>query len=227
MKLRGVPITTLFALAAAFATTQTVQDTRLALADTSWHTWAVAAHDVLQVATLVLFGLLTVVRPAPIRRTRNPRAFVVCAVAVISVGVLRKPPETASTAVVLASDAIAICFSAWLVVAVTRLGRCFGVLPDVRGLRRNGPYAVVRHPVYLGEIGVCLGLVIAAPTLWNLIIATAFVLSQASRMSLEERALTDAFPEYAAYAAVTPRVIPFAKLGIRAAHPASTTADNA
>jgi protein-S-isoprenylcysteine O-methyltransferase Ste14 len=226
MRLRGVPITTLFALAAAFATAQTTQDTQTALADTSWHNAAVTAHDVLQVATLVLFGFLTLVRPSPIRRTRNPRAFLVCAVAVISVGVLRRPPETTSTAVVLVSDAVAICFSAWLVVAVTRLGRCFGVLPDVRGLRRSGPYAIVRHPVYLGEIGVCLGLVIAAPTLWNLAVATAFVLSQASRMTLEETALTDAFPEYAAYAAVTPRVIPFAKLRVRAPQHA-TTADRA
>lgn len=227
MRLRGVPITTLFALAAAFATTQTVQDARAALAETSWHTSAVTAHDVLQIATLLLFGFLTAVRPAPITRTRNPRAFLVCAVAVISVGVLRKPPETASTAVVLVSDAIAVCFSAWLVVAVTRLGRCFGILPDVRGLRRDGPYAVVRHPVYLGELGVCLGLVLAAPTLWNLFVATAFVLSQASRMNFEERALTDAFPEYATYAAVTPRVIPFAKLGVRAPRHATTSADGA
>jgi protein-S-isoprenylcysteine O-methyltransferase Ste14 len=227
MRLRGFPVATLFALIAAFATTQAVQDTKAALADTSWHNCAVTAHDLLQVATFALFGFLTVVRSAPIHRTRNKRTFVVCAAAFISVGVLQKPSDATSTAVVLASDTIAICFGVWLVAAVTRLGRCFGVLPDVRGLRREGPYAIVRHPVYLGEIGVCLGLVLAAPTLWNLFVATAFVLSQASRMSLEERALTDAFPEYAAYAAVTPRVIPFAKLGIRAVHPASTTADNA
>lgn len=227
MRFRGVPITALFSLAAVYATTQTVRDTRVAFAETAWHTWAVTAHDVLQVATLVLFGFLTVVRPTPITRTRNPRAFLVCAVALISVGVLRKPPAASSTAVILTSDAIAICFSAWLVVAVTRLGRCFGILPDVRGLRTDGPYAFVRHPVYLGEIGVCLGLVVAAPTVWNLVVATAFVLSQASRMNLEERALTKAFPEYAAYVAVTPRVIPFAKLRIRAPQHATTTTDGA
>ena len=97
---------------------------------------------------------------------------------------------------------------AWLLVSVLALGRCFGVLPEVRGLVTHGPYRLIRHPVYLGELGACAGLVLASPSVWNFGVAAAFALAQATRMRLEERALLEAFPEYAAYAAGTPRLVP-------------------
>jgi protein-S-isoprenylcysteine O-methyltransferase Ste14 len=83
---------------------------------------------------------------------------------------------------------------------VLALGRCFGVLPEARGLVVRGPYRVVRHPVYLGELVALAGLAIAAPVLWNLVAWTAVLACQLVRARLEERALTDAFPEYANYA---------------------------
>ena len=72
----------------------------------------------------------------------------------------------------------------------------------------EGPYRFVRHPVYLGEFGACAGLVVVAPSLWNLGVAAIFVGAQAIRMRLEELALVAEFPEYAAYAAATPRIVP-------------------
>ena len=53
------------------------------------------------------------------------------------------------------------------------------------------------------------GLVIGAPALRNLIAMATLVVAQAIRMRLEERALEDAFSEYAAYAARTPRLFPW------------------
>jgi protein-S-isoprenylcysteine O-methyltransferase Ste14 len=91
---------------------------------------------------------------------------------------------------------------------VLALGRCFGVLPEVRGLVTRGPYSVVRHPVYLGELGACAGLVLAAPTPWNVGVAAVFTAAQFVRMRLEERALGSEFPEYRSYAARTPRLVP-------------------
>ncbi len=48
---------------------------------------------------------------------------------------------------------------AWSIVSLAVLGRCFGLFPEVRGLVVRGPYALVRHPLYMGEIVTMLGIV--------------------------------------------------------------------
>jgi protein-S-isoprenylcysteine O-methyltransferase Ste14 len=50
--------------------------------------------------------------------------------------------------------------------------------------------------------------VLGAPSAWNLTAAVVLLGAQLVRMRLEERALETEFPEYAAYAAHTPRLIP-------------------
>jgi protein-S-isoprenylcysteine O-methyltransferase Ste14 len=92
--------------------------------------------------------------------------------------------------------------------SVLTLRGCFALLPEARGLVTNGPYRLVRHPVYLGELGACASLVIAAPSVFNSVLLATFVLAQWGRMGFEERALTAAFPEYSRYAEETPGLIP-------------------
>ena len=111
-------------------------------------------------------------------------------------------------AIVAAADVLTVVACLWQLVAVLALGRCFGILPEARGLVTRGPYRLVRHPVYLGELGACAGLLLGAPTTWNVVCATGFGLFQAIRMRLEEQALAAQFPEYATYAASTPRLLP-------------------
>jgi protein-S-isoprenylcysteine O-methyltransferase Ste14 len=119
-----------------------------------------------------------------------------------------EPGRSTPEGVVLVGDLVAVAFCIWLLVSVIALGRCFGVLPEARGLVTSGPYRFVRHPIYVGEIGACAGLAVAAPTLGNAAVMGALVVAQTVRMRLEERALTQAFPEYAEYAAGTPRLVP-------------------
>jgi protein-S-isoprenylcysteine O-methyltransferase Ste14 len=71
----------------------------------------------------------------------------------------------------------------------------------------------VRHPVYLGELVACAGLLLAAPTTWNAFVAAVFAGAQALRMRLEENELSLQFPEYPGYAAETPRLVP--RLAVR------------
>jgi protein-S-isoprenylcysteine O-methyltransferase Ste14 len=122
------------------------------------------------------------------------------------------PSRGTPEGVVLAGDLVAVAFCVWLLVSVFSLGRCFGVLPEARGLVTTGPYRLMRHPVYLGEIGACGGLAIAAASLANSAALAALIIAQAVRMRMEERALTQAFSQYAEYAAKTPRFVP--RLGL-------------
>jgi protein-S-isoprenylcysteine O-methyltransferase Ste14 len=132
-----------------------------------------------------------------------------CAVAMTAVVVLGNPPADVPRGLVLMGDAVAVGFCGWLLISVSFLGRCFGVLPEARGLVTRGPYAIVRHPVYLGEIGATTGLVIAAPTTVNVAVLAALAAAQVIRIRLEERALTAAFPAYSDYARNVPRLLPY------------------
>jgi protein-S-isoprenylcysteine O-methyltransferase Ste14 len=76
----------------------------------------------------------------------------------------------------------------------------------------GGPYRVVRHPIYLGEIGAVAGVLIASPNPRNVLALVAIVAAQIGRARLEERTLTAAFPAYAEYAARTPMLVPRLRL---------------
>jgi protein-S-isoprenylcysteine O-methyltransferase Ste14 len=77
------------------------------------------------------------------------------------------------------------------------------------GLVIRGPYRLVRHPVYLGELISILGMVVAtlSPALFGLFLAT--IALQYWRTINEERALAEVFPEYGEYRRETPRLVPF------------------
>jgi protein-S-isoprenylcysteine O-methyltransferase Ste14 len=178
------------------------------LAGSSVHAWSIAGFVTLRTAVLFAVSFCVFVRKPPRRHSRDPVAFVACAVALGSVVLLEKPSESASTSLVVVGDLVALAAWVWLLVAFVSLGRCFGLLPEARGLVTRGPYRLVRHPVYLGEFTAVGGLLLASPTGRNLLLVGAFVGAQALRMRLEERALTEEFPEYVSYSAETPRLFP-------------------
>jgi protein-S-isoprenylcysteine O-methyltransferase Ste14 len=167
-----------------------------------------ALHAVLRTVVALAFAFFTVQRSEPQRRSRQPVAFIACVVAMLAVVPVGGPRHDAPAILLLIGDSVAVAGSLWIFASVVTLGRCFGVLPEARGLVTRGPYRLVRHPVYLGEIIALAGLTIAAPALSHVAMLIVFVLAQSARMGLEEKALTEAFPEYAAYAARTSRLLP-------------------
>jgi protein-S-isoprenylcysteine O-methyltransferase Ste14 len=179
-----------------------------ALAQPSPRAWLLAAFWLLKTTIVAAFSYFLFVRRPSQRPARDPIAFAACAVAIIAVVALGRP-GSGSTAMLVAGEAIALASCAWLLASVLALGRCFGVLPEARGLVMRGPYGLVRHPVYLGELGAAAGLVAGAPGVRNLAAMAALVAAQLVRVRLEERALERAFPEYSAYAARTPRLLPW------------------
>ena len=80
--------------------------------------------------------------------------------------------------------------------ALGTLGRSFGIAPADRGLVKDGPYRLVRHPMYLGELISLAGAVIGDPTTWNIVLMLVLLLSLLLRIRWEERAVFN----YEAYA---------------------------
>jgi protein-S-isoprenylcysteine O-methyltransferase Ste14 len=170
--------------------------------------WAIIGYWVLKTVVMGAFTYFVAIRSEPRRRSRNPLAFLAFAVALGAIALLRQPSDAESTTLVLVGDFVAFAACVWLLTSTIALGKCFGVLPEARGLVTRGPYALVRHPIYLGEFGTFAGFLVAAPTAWNLTVVVAFWVGQAVRMRLEEQALALEFSEYAVYASRTPAVIP-------------------
>ena len=89
--------------------------------------------------------------------------------------------------------------------ALGTLGRSFGIAPADRGLVKDGPYRLVRHPMYLGELISLAGAVTGDPTTWNVVLMLVLLLSLLLRIRWEERAVFN----YEAYAGrVRWRLIP-------------------
>jgi protein-S-isoprenylcysteine O-methyltransferase Ste14 len=167
-------------------------------------------HHLLSAVLWSLFAVMVVIRPVPIHRSGS---LVGAAVAIgaqlafLLAGAIAG--ETGSGPAVAIGNVLLVAGLVFSVVSVAVLGRCFGVLPDVRGLVTRGPYRLVRHPLYLGELVALLGIVIGADRWWlALPVWMAGLVLQLLRTGYEERSLRTVFPEYGDYAAHTKRLIP-------------------
>jgi protein-S-isoprenylcysteine O-methyltransferase Ste14 len=84
-------------------------------------------------------------------------------------------------------------FAAAVVTAtgVLTLGRNFAVFPAVRGIVVGGPYRLVKHPIYAGELLLILAMFTAGPTLLTLLVFVASIPCFAGRVLAEEWLLRD------------------------------------
>ncbi|MFN2110862.1 MAG: methyltransferase family protein, partial [Anaerolineae bacterium] len=64
----------------------------------------------------------------------------------------------------------------------------------------SGPYRIVRHPGYAGNILPLLGIVLALSSLWTLIPAAVALVIAVIRTTLEDRTLQEELPGYQEYA---------------------------
>lgn len=100
-----------------------------------------------------------------------------------------------------------------LLTAQITLGRYHTSVPmiwDDHKLIRHGIYRLVRHPLYLGVITVCIGLAVFSPSLPGLLIMSLLIPIFLIRIGIEERLLVETFGDaYREYQRTTRRLIPF------------------
>ncbi|MBV8717109.1 MAG: isoprenylcysteine carboxylmethyltransferase family protein [Chloroflexi bacterium] len=180
--------------------------------DGSLHAQAQWLQELVTIIFLALVVLLFAIRRR--RISREHATFVPGLVALVGTFLLNvvaylPVEDTTSTEALLVSSAIVIVGTLWTIWSLAFLGRCFGLFPEARGLVQSGPYRLVRHPVYLGELISAVGMLVAKPHPLIVLVFGVFVALQYGRTVYEERALRAAFPEaYTAYAARVGRLIP-------------------
>jgi protein-S-isoprenylcysteine O-methyltransferase Ste14 len=193
---------------AALAVADAAHTCALAFSHQGLHRYLAAGYQCLFAVLVCVFALAVIRRPAATETRKQPLAVGACVVALTSVVFVNRPGST-GVGQALAGELIAVVSCAWLVAGALALGNCFGILPAARGLVTRGPFRLVRHPLYLGELGIYAGLLIASPGPLAFAGAAVFFAAQWTRMRLEEDVLRSQFgSEYAAYAERTPRLVP-------------------
>ncbi|MGB8364726.1 MAG: methyltransferase family protein [Rhizomicrobium sp.] len=156
----------------------------------------------------VLIGLVAIRRPA----TSGARGFVPKAVAFfgafLGIVILTLPHQPVGWPLQLLSTLLIFGGMGFAVYALLWLGRSISVMSEARRLVTGGPYAYVRHPLYLGEELALVGITLQFLSPAAVAVLALQVIFQLNRMRYEEQVMREAFPDYAEYAARVKRLIP-------------------
>jgi protein-S-isoprenylcysteine O-methyltransferase Ste14 len=157
---------------------------------------------------MLLLIVLSYVRRAPAFEHARTWAEVVLPVvaAPLPVFLIQADPApvidvTTCAAIILAGDVVALAGYAWL-------GSSFSILVEARPLVARGPYRLVRHPIYLGQLIATAGVLLLRFSSVNAGAWALFVALQVARAVLEERKMLRATPGYAEYRARTWAFLP-------------------
>ncbi|MGQ0558550.1 MAG: methyltransferase family protein [Sphingosinicella sp.] len=91
----------------------------------------------------------------------------------------------------LACEALMIAGFLLQLSAKLTLRRSFGVVAANRGVKANGPYRLVRHPMYAGYALTHVGFLLSGPVLWNVAIYGITLFVAVRRILAEERVLRE------------------------------------
>jgi protein-S-isoprenylcysteine O-methyltransferase Ste14 len=175
----------------------------------SIHKVLMVAASVANVMFVSLVASTALTRLAPIRKARGiePRisallgSFLCIALVFLPKADLGPILSVTSTVLIVTGASLSFAVLRWL-------GKSFSILAEARRLVTEGPYRFVRHPLYVCEGIATLGVMLQVISPVAVLIVIGAWTIQYRRMINEEKILSAAFPEYRAYAAGTPLVIP-------------------
>jgi protein-S-isoprenylcysteine O-methyltransferase Ste14 len=96
-----------------------------------------------------------------------------------------------------------------MLVTIRHLGRAFSLVPQARSVVQTGPYRWIKHPLYLSEELVILGVVLQHLSPVTVIVLVLHIGVQVCRILYEEDLLRRNCPEYSSYEASRWRLIPY------------------
>lgn len=135
------------------------------------------------------------------RLTAIAGTFILMALAFLPPGNIGVGLRLLATLFIVAGTLLSIFCLHWL-------GRSFSVMATARRLVVQGPYAIVRHPLYAAEAVTAIGVVISNWSIAAVAIGAVWCMLQYRRSVHEEAVLRAAFPDYDGYARLVPRFIP-------------------
>jgi protein-S-isoprenylcysteine O-methyltransferase Ste14 len=163
---------------------------------------------------LALVVATTVTRLRPLRKAPGVEPRLSALLGTFLVTSLVLLPHVEPPPIVLAISSALIISGMFVSFMVLRwLGKSFSIMPEARRLVTQGPYALVRHPLYICEEIAVIGVFIQVASLPALFIVVIHALFQIRRMVNEEKVLKATFAEYESYAAQTPRLLPLLRFG--------------
>jgi protein-S-isoprenylcysteine O-methyltransferase Ste14 len=153
----------------------------------------------------------------PRRRTRSPFGSFALVIGIVAWIILRTAPNPHWVTVNapwlrILGAAILVAATAFTIWARVALGTMWSSAPMVKQnheLRTNGPYAVTRHPIYTGILGMLLGTSLAAGLgAWALLFPLGIVFVE-FKIHHEEQLMMATFPaDYPRYRQRVPQLIP-------------------
>jgi protein-S-isoprenylcysteine O-methyltransferase Ste14 len=175
----------------------------------SFHQLLIFAACIANVLYLGLVATTTITRLVPIRKSKDIEsrisallgAFLSITLAFLPRAELGPVWSALSTTLILVGASLSFVVLRWL-------GKSFSILAEARRLVTEGPYRIVRHPLYICEGVALVGVTLQVLSPLAVFIAIAVLTAQWRRMINEEAILKLAFPEYHAYAANTSFLIP-------------------
>jgi protein-S-isoprenylcysteine O-methyltransferase Ste14 len=175
----------------------------------SIHKLLMLAASIANILFLSLVAATAITRLAPIQKSKGiePRlsallgTFLCTTLALLPKAELAPAWSVLSTALILVGSSLSFVVLRWL-------GKSFSIFAEARRLVTEGPYRIVRHPLYLCEGVALVGITLQVLSPLGVLIVIAAVTVQCRRMINEEAILKAAFPEYRAYAANTSFLIP-------------------